>query len=451
MKAPAGIKPDRDIVVSHWLCAVEAMNGLRSGALRCRDLVASCLERIASRDRLVEAWATVPGEQSVLDLARIRDTEQTSGQLRGELHGLPIGVKDVIDTADMPTEYGSPIYRGHRPASDATCVARLRAAGAVVIGKTVTCEFANYPPSRTRNPHDPTRTPGGSSSGSAAAVADGHVAIALGTQTAGSVIRPAAFNGVIGFKPSYGAYDLGGVLPLAPSLDTLGVFARSIGDLSLIHAVLRDRSNRCNDAVLRSVPRIGVVRTPWWGRGETSMHTAFLGAVSRLQNAGADVIDIDLPDQFEQVLQAHEIIFSGEAFREFQKEIREHSDLLHPQMREKLLTPGSRIDDTELQRAKQLVAAWRSRLADLMAGLDVLLTPAAAGEAPSGLGMTGDPIFNRAWTALGVPCLCYPIGRGPHGMPLAVQVIGQFDRDDSLLAHAGWMAERSSSACMPPA
>lgn len=438
------------MLMSHWLSATAAMKGLRSGTLRCRDLVASCLERITSRDRLMEAWASVANEQAALDLACKRDAERIAGQLLGELHGLPIGIKDVIDTADMPTEYGSPIYRGHRPESDAACVALLRAAGAVIIGKTVTCEFANYPPSRTRNPHDRTRTPGGSSSGSAAAVADGHVAVALGTQTAGSVIRPAAFTGVIGFKPSYGAYDLAGVLPLAPSLDTLGVFARSMDDVGLIHAVLRERCNRVEVSALRSVPRIGVVRTPWWERGESTMQAAFLATVSTLQDAGADALDVDLPHQFEQVLRAHEIIFCGEAFREFQQEIREHSDLIHPQMREKLLIPGSRVGDTELQHAKQLVAAWRSHLADLMAEFDVLLTPAAAGEAPAGLGMTGDPIFNRAWTTLGVPCLCYPIGHGPHGMPLAIQVIGQFDGDDALLTHARWMAERSSSISLPP-
>lgn len=220
------------------LGARETLERLSSGGASCAQLITDCLARIVARDVGLEAWQALLPADAALALARDCDEALACGAHAGPLHGLAVGIKDVIDTADLPTEYGSPIYRGHRPERDARCVRLLREAGAIVIGKTVTCEFANYPPSRTRNPYDPSRTPGGSSSGSAAAVADGHVAVALGTQTAGSIIRPAAFNGVIGFKPSYSRYAREGVLPLAPSLDTLGFFVRRMEDLALVHSVL---------------------------------------------------------------------------------------------------------------------------------------------------------------------------------------------------------------------
>jgi Asp-tRNA(Asn)/Glu-tRNA(Gln) amidotransferase A subunit family amidase len=430
------------------LGARETLERLRSGGASCVQLITDCMARIAARDVGLEAWQALLPADAALALARERDEALACGADTGPLHGLAVGIKDVIDTADLPTEYGSPIYRGHRPPRDARCVRLLREAGAIVIGKTVTCEFANYPPSRTRNPYDPSRTPGGSSSGSAAAVADGHVAVALGTQTAGSIIRPAAFNGVIGFKPSYSRYAREGVLPLAPSLDTLGFFVRRMEDLALVHSVLRARPGRAAGARAAAPPMIGIARTPWSGKAEPAMQRALEETAATLRSAGAEVDEIELPAIFAEVVAAQELIFAGEAARGFERELREHGELIGVEMRERLLVPGAQVSDARLEDARQLLADARVQFALVMRGVDVLLTPAATGEAPR-RDSTGDPVFNRAWTALHAPCLCYPVGLGPHGLPLAVQVVGRLEEDEALLSHAAWMTAHSWRPAAP--
>jgi amidase len=421
------------------LGALETVERLRAGGASCAQLIAECRARIAARDAQLQAWEALLPAGAVLALACERDAALAAGAASGALHGLAVGIKDIIDTSDLPTEYGSPIYRGHRPRRDARCVTLLKEAGAIIVGKTVTCEFANYAPSRTRNPYDPGRTPGGSSSGSAAAVADGHVAVALGTQTAGSIIRPAAFNGVIGFKPSYSRYARDGVMPLAPSLDTLGFFVRRVEDLALVHSVLGTRPGTRSPVRGAAPPVIALARAPWSGRAEPAMQRALESTAARLRSAGAAVDELELPASFAAVVAAQETIFAGEAARGFERELREHGELIGAEMRERLLVPGAKVSDAQLEEARQLVASARTQLAHVVRGADVLLTPAAPGEAP-GRDSTGDPIFNRAWTALHVPCLCLPVGLGPHGLPLAVQVIGHLEEDEALLAHAAWIA-----------
>lgn len=430
------------------LGALETLERLRAGTRSCTQLIADCRARIAARDAALQAWEALLPAAAALSSARERDAALTAGGASGALHGLAVGIKDIIDTADLPTEYGSPIYRGHRPGRDARCVSLLKAAGAIVIGKTVTCEFANYPPSRTRNPYDPDRTPGGSSSGSAAAVADGHVAVALGTQTAGSIIRPAAFNGVIGFKPSYSRYARDGVLPLAPSLDTLGFFVRRMEDLALVDGVLSTRPAAAPAVRGAAAPVIALARAPWSERAEPAMQQALEDAAARLRAAGAEVAELELPASFAEVIVAQEVIFAGEAARGFARELREHGELIGAEMRERLLIPGAKVSDAQLEEARQSLAGARTQFSRVMRGVDVLLTPAAPGEAP-GRSSTGDPIFNRAWTALHVPCLCFPVGLGPHGLPLAVQVVGRLEEDEALLAHATWMAANALRAVVP--
>jgi Asp-tRNA(Asn)/Glu-tRNA(Gln) amidotransferase A subunit family amidase len=430
------------------LGALETLERLRGGRASCTQLVGASRARITARDAELRAWQALLPEAAALALARERDVTLATGAATGALHGLAVGVKDIIDTADLPTEYGSPIYRGHRPQRDARCVTLLKAAGAIVVGKTVTCEFANYPPSRTRNPYDPARTPGGSSSGSAAAVADGHVAVALGTQTAGSVIRPAAFNGVIGFKPSYSRYARDGVMPLAPSLDTLGFFVRRMEDVALIHSVLNARPGVAPAARPAAPPAVAIARAPWSASAEPAMQRALEHSAARLRSAGARVDELELPAIFSEVVAAQELIFAGEAARGFARELAEQGELIGVEMRERLLVPGAKVSDARLDEARQLLGSARTELARLMRGLDVLLTPAAPGEAP-GRESTGDPIFSRAWTALHVPCLAFPVGLGPHGLPLAVQVIGCLEQDEALIAHAGWMAAHASEHLVP--
>jgi Asp-tRNA(Asn)/Glu-tRNA(Gln) amidotransferase A subunit family amidase len=430
------------------LGALETLERLRAGSASCTQLIAECGARIAARDAQLQAWEALLPAGAALALARERDAALAAGAASGVLHGLAVGIKDIIDTSDLPTGYGSPIYRGHRPERDARCVTLLKEAGAIIVGKTVTCEFANYPPSRTRNPYDPNRTPGGSSSGSAAAVADGHVSVALGTQTAGSIIRPAAFNGVIGFKPSYSRYPRDGVMPLAPSLDTLGFFVRRVEDLALVHSVLNARAGVAPVVRRAAAPVIGIARTPWSSRAQPAMQQALADTVARLRSAGAAVDELELPAIFAEVIAAQEAIFAGEAARGFERELREHGQLIGAEMRERLLVPGAKVSDAQLEEARQLVGSARPQLARVMRGADVLLTPAAPGEAP-GRGSTGDPIFNRAWTALHVPCLCFPVGLGPHGLPLAVQVVGRLEEDEALLAHAAWIAAHASQGVVP--
>jgi amidase len=370
--------------------------------------------------------------EQVLAQARACDRSEP----RGPLHGVPFGVKDVIDTHDLPTGYGTPIHAGHRPRADAACVALLREAGAVLLGKTVTVELAGFHWSRTRNPHDLAHTPGGSSSGSGAAVADGMVPLALGTQTGGSTLRPAAFCGVVGCKPSFNLVNRAGMKPLAESQDTVGLFARSLADIGLLLNVLTGCPVPRLDA--GTAPRIAHVRMPVWPALEPSMEQALATACERLARAGAPVAELELPRPFVEAFRAQRVVNDYEAWRGLAHERIHHWDALSTSLRERL-THAARRSYEEYAGSKQTVARCRAALRELFGRYDVLLTPSAPGEAPRSRENTGDSGFHRIWTTLHVPALNLPVSRGLHGLPLGLQLVGAFRRDAELLAHAAWI------------
>ncbi len=410
---------------------------IASGALTSEELAAACLERIAAREKEVQAWAFLDPELA-LDQARARDRELEHTAPRSPLHGIPVGIKDVIDTADMPAQYGSPIYSGHQPRADAACVALLRQAGCVILGKTETTEFANNHPSRTRNPRNNAHTPGGSSSGSAAAVADGMVPLALGTQTGGSTIRPAAYCGAAGCKPSFGSINRAGLKFVAESLDTIGLFARSAQDLALALHVLTGRT--LPDFAPRRAPRIGMCRTPRWNEADGATHEIIERVAAAAATAGARVTEFELPAGSERLFDEHAIIMQFEAARALAWEYTHHRDQISRSLRPRL-EEGWRFTRAAYDATRELAWDCRDRLADAMREFDFLLTPSAPGEAPGTLDTTGSSLFNRVWTLLGVPCVTLPCGVGPAGLPLGVQLVGRHDADMALLAWAGW-AER---------
>lgn len=407
--------------------------------LRAIDVTEAFLDRIAAREPVIHAWAALDADQ-----ARRHARALDSGSIRGPLHGLPIGVKDIIDTTDLVTEYGSPIYRGHRPAADAACVALARAAGAVVLGKTVTTEFAAYSPAATVNPCDVSRTPGGSSSGSAAAVADRMVPLAFGTQTAGSIIRPASFCGIVGYKPSYGVVGRAGVKLVADSLDTVGAFARTVADAALLVGALSSRPDLVDLPRVDGRLRIGICRTHEWDRVLPETESAVETAERRLGAGGAQIAAVELPERFAALGEAHAVIAGYESARSLAYERSVHGEQLTPRLRAEL-DAGGRVTAASYDAARSLARACRAEFAGVAGGCDVLLTPSATGEAPAGLESTGNPVMNRMWTLLGVPCVNVPAARGPHGLPVGVQIIGRRDDDAHALSAAAWILERLRS------
>ena len=410
--------------------ATEAVRLLARREITAEALVAACLDRIASAEPEVQAWEWLEPERA---LAQARAADAAP---RPPLFGLPVGVKDIIDTADLPTACGSPVHRNRRPARDAACVAALRAAGAVILGKTVTTEFAVYTAGRTRNPRRLTHTPGGSSSGSAAAVAARMVPAALGTQTAGSVIRPASFCGVFGFKPSFGRLPMTGIHPLAPSLDTLGVFTRALGDLPLLLGAL---GLPVEDAPPGRPPRIGVWRTELWDQATPAAQRCVEDAARTLAGAGAVVQDVELGGGCAGLAEAQATVMGVEAASSLAEIRAAHGDALSARLRA-FLDAGAGTPPARYREARALAEAGRKRAAEVFTELDVLLTPSAPGEAPLGLGATGDPAFNRIPTLLGLPCLNLPGAVGPAGLPLGLQLVGPAAGDATLLGVAAWVA-----------
>ena len=406
--------------------------------VKAEAVVAACLERISARDGELKAWVHVAGD-AALAQARALDRQAP----RSPLHGMPVGIKDVFDTADMPTEYNSPIYAGHRPRADAAAVALLRRAGCVILGKTATAEFAFNNPPATTNPHNPAHTPGGSSSGSAAAVADRMVPLALGTQTGGSVIRPAAFCGVIGFKPTFGSINRTGVKPVSDSLDTVGLFSNTLEDTAkALHVLsglpLADLATRI------SAPRIGFARTSRWEKSDAASQAALESAAKKLAAAGAVVVDAPLPPAVEALFVEQGHIMKYEAARALAWEQDHCRELLSEGIRSRL-NDGWAISRERYDLAQKTAHAARRHFADQMRSFDLLLTLAAPGEAPKGLASTGDSIFNGLWTLLGVPCIALPGASGTLGLPLGVQLVGASGEDVALLARAQW-AERILAA-----
>jgi amidase len=406
------------------LSASEAAAMIRSGRLTSTALVEAYIDRIAARDDVVHAWVWFDPE-AALAQARAADASAATGAL----HGVPVGLKDVIDTADMPTEYGAEAFAGHRPDKDARSVELLRAAGAIIMGKLVTAEFATYQPGPTANPINPAHTPGGSSSGSAAAVADRQVPLSLGTQTAGSVIRPGSFCGIHGFKPTIGRYPTAGVLDTAHRLDTLGVFARFVDDLLLIDAVLAPQAPASDP--LPAKPRIGIYRSAVWDEASPAMQAALEQTARRLADLGHEVFDVPVIAPFDRIGDAQSLIHMHEAFLCMGHIRREHASKVSQKFKD-FIDDGERVSAADYAQACTVQDACKAAEGDLFAGADLLLSPGAPGIAPEGLDATGNPTFNRMSTALGVPCLGFPGGE-ERGLPLGLQLMGRTGTDRSLL------------------
>lgn len=400
---------------------------LQMGSTGAAMVLTACRSRIAEREPVVAAW-------EVVDVRAAMD----SAPVPGPLTGLPIGVKDIIDTVSFPTAYGSPIFAGHRPAQDAACVATLRKAGALVLGKTVTTEFASASPGKTHNPRNPAHTPGGSSSGSAAAVADGMVPVALGTQTAGSVIRPAAYCGVVGYKGSYGWTDLTGVRPLAPSLDTLGLFTRRVADIAPVRSVLAATARAT--ITPRMPPRIRLFRTPLWDQASPEGRRAVERALRMVGDAGTATDEAAVPASWADIIATQTTIMFADMGREFAGILKANGDQLSASIRGQI-EQGQKIAPAEEQAARDKADALRGEIAGLLPPGEVWITLAAPGEAPEGLAATGDPMFNRPWTLLGLPCVALPYRQGPKELPLSVQLVAARDTDDDLLDAAAWVED----------
>jgi len=413
------------------LGAAQAVARLHRGEVSSAALVEACLARIAAEDERLGAFEHLDPDAALATARRIDALAE-----KPPLAGLPVGVKDVYDTFDLPTERGSEAFRGRRPDRDAAAVARLRAAGAVVLGKTVTAELAFYRPGKTRNPHDPARTPGGSSSGSAVAVAARLVPAAIGTQTAGSIIRPASFCGVVGWKPSFGAVSLEGVSPFAPSLDTFGLFVR---DVEAVPLLLAAAGASIPPAPLRGPPRLALCRTEQWPLAEPSTRAIVEEVARRLGGAGARVEELDLGPGFAGLADAQRTIMAAEAARTLREIREEHQARLSPVLLE-FLAEGGRISPEREAAARAQADRCRAALPAHFDRFDALLTPGALGEAPLGLESTGDPAFDRIWTLLGTPCASLPVAHGPAGLPVGVQVVGPPGRDGALAATCGWIA-----------
>jgi len=404
--------------------------------MNTEGVVQSLLKRVDACESSVGAWAWLDR-----DLALQRARELDANPMQGVLHGLPIGIKDVIDTVDMPTEYNSPIYAGHRPTQDAEVVRRLRAAGAIVLGKTVTTEFAFMAPGRTRNPHDLACTPGGSSSGSAAAVAAGMVPVALTTQTGGSTIRPAAFCGVIGYKPAFDRYPTAGLKYLAPSLDTIGLHSQNLDDLARVSAVLAGDEHTAGPSTPIMAPRLALVRTHHDHLAEPQAMHRLERVAQVLADAGATVRELKLPALFAEIDPLHRVIMSAEVAQSFNSEWLEARDRLSVELLQ-FIEQGRRHSASVVADARIRVQSGKDLYQAMLHEHELLLTLPAPGEAPVGLVSTGNASFNRLWTLLGLACITLPVGRGRRGLPLGVQLVGGSRSDarseQRFIANARW-------------
>jgi Asp-tRNA(Asn)/Glu-tRNA(Gln) amidotransferase A subunit family amidase len=418
------------------LSATAAARKLAAREITAEALLVDCLERIAERESQVHAW-TFLDTDAALRRARALDAQGGTGLL----HGLPIAVKDLFDTFDMPTSYGSPIYAKHRPAWDAACVALARAAGAIVVGKTVTTEFATFHPGPTCNPRNLEHTPGGSSSGSAAAVADWMVPLAFGTQTAGSIVRPAAYCGVVGYKPTYGMVTRVGVKMISDMLDTVGALARSVPDAALFVAALAKRHELVIDQTTPDVPRIGLCRTFEWNRAQPETVAVLEDAAKRLRATGASVRDAALPPPFAGLVEAQTTIMVSEVAKSLAYENLAHREQLSADMT-RMIDAGLAVSPQQYDAARSLTRMCRAMLPRIFTEFDVLLAPSTAGEAPVGVAATGDPLFNRIWTLLHVPVVHLPVGSGPRGLPVGVTIAGAVGADRAMLRAADWIHTR---------
>jgi Asp-tRNA(Asn)/Glu-tRNA(Gln) amidotransferase A subunit family amidase len=431
------------------LTATDAAAMLAAGTLTSEALVSACLARIRQRNADVEAFAHFD-EARVLASARTSDASRKRGGALGPLAGIPVAIKDIIDTADYPTEHGTPVFAGRRPDKDASVVTQLKAAGAVIFGKTVTTELAFFGPGKTKNPRDPGRTPGGSSSGSAAAVADGQVPLALGTQTAGSLIRPASYCGVIGFKPTFGAVSRTGVLPQSAPLDTIGGYARSVDDIALMMDAISGHDpadadmrpgNISNLKAAISVPfnralRFAFIKSPAWPNAGVDAQGAFESFAARL-GARAEVVELPLPAAFDGSLRLQQIVQFSDIARNYGPIADANPERVSAKLKE-IITEGRSFSAADYAAARAERDPLYDALQPMLDAYHAILTPAAPGVALPGLSATGSPMFNALWTYLGMPCISLPLIE-LDSLPLGVQLVGERRRDGDLLRAAKWM------------
>jgi Asp-tRNA(Asn)/Glu-tRNA(Gln) amidotransferase A subunit family amidase len=433
------------------MSAVQAAAAIRAGECTSEELVQACLDRIDSLEDRLGAWAHLDPEHA-LQQARDADLYRRSGASLGPLHGVPIGVKDIFDTKDMPTEDGTVLHAGRTPAFDATAVAFLREAGAIIMGKTVTTELAVYAPGKTTNPHDASRTPGGSSSGSAAAVAANMVPLSIGTQTNGSVIRPASYCGVYGFKPSHGLISRYRVLQQSRVLDQVGVFGRSVGDVALIAEQMMGYDERDPDMRARARPDlVGIaaqepptrphfafVKTPAWDQADKDVQDGF-GEL--LEFLGDQVEELDLAELLEDAIEWHRTIMEADLAKSFRREYERARDRLSPTLCE-MIERGRRCLAVDYNLAVEQIPLLNEALDEILLEHDAILTPATTGEAPIGLESTGSPVFCTPWSLCGVPSISLPILQGSNGMPVGVQLAAARGDDARLLRTAAWLVQR---------
>jgi Asp-tRNA(Asn)/Glu-tRNA(Gln) amidotransferase A subunit family amidase len=436
----------------HLLSATEAVRLIREGALSAEELVQAYLARIREVEAQVQAWAFLDPDYALAQ-ARAADQSRLSGQITGPLHGVPVGIKDIFDTADMPTENGSAIHAGRAPSRDATAVSRLRAAGAVIMGKTVTTEFAYFSPGKTRNPHNAEHTPGGSSSGSAAAVASGMVPLALGSQTNGSTIRPAAYCGIIGFKPTHGLISRHRITALSGALDHVGLFARSVEDVALLveqlagydeaDADTRPRAKIPFVSIAREepplAPMFALIKTPMWERADDDTKEGF---AELAEDLGEQVEEVELFPSAVDAWELHQTIMSAEMALNLEREYNNARDRLSERLR-KQIEQGRKVTAFDYQQALARITPIHDSLVELFEQrYDAILTPAAPGPAPKGLDATGDPSFCTLWTLCGMPAISLPLMQAKNGLPMGAQLVGPRGADARLLRTARWLMEK---------
>ena len=432
------------------LSATEAIQKIRDGEISSEELVQACIDRIDQVDGEIEAWAHLEPENA-LDQARMLDAQRAEGGPVGPLHGIPVGVKDIFDTELLPTENGTVLDSGRQPIEDCRVVSLLQEAGAVIMGKTVTTELAVLGPGKTKNPHNPAHTPGGSSSGSAAAVAAHMVPLAIGTQTNGSVIRPASYCGVVGFKPSHGLIPRTGVLALSAPLDTVGTFARSLADVALLTEALiaydpsdKDTRARARPPLSRTVaeeppmtPMIAFAKTAVWDQADRETQDAFTELAELL---GDDCRDLPLSEPFDHAVKMHRTIMNADLAKNFAGYYGRGKDKLTDTLCG-MIEFGQKVSAVDYNKALEYRELLNSGLNSVFDDYDIILTPATTGEAPAGLDATGNPVFNTLWTLCGTPSIALPLMEGPSGLPLGVQVVGPRGDDARLLRNANWLMQ----------
>jgi len=421
------------------MSASEAGAAIQAGRLTSEALVGACLERIAQRETDVRAWAWIDPEQA---LAQARACDRVPP--RSRLHGIPVGIKDVIDTFDMPTAYGSPIYEGHRPAADAACVSQIRELGGVILGKTVSTEFATRHPNKTRNPHRLSQTPGGSSSGSAAAVADFMVPLALGTQTSSSVIRPAAYCGVCGYKPTFGLINRAGLKFLSESLDTIGILSRTVEDAAMLASELSGIAVSTPVDTMQKPLRIGLCRTPFWSHADAAVQGSLLHVAGLLEKAGALISELDLPSEFSRMNEVQITLSAYEFHRALSHERTHHAGRISASLTGRIAA-GGKVTRAEYEAAQVAARDGQHWIARAFERFDLVITPSAPSEAPA-MSSTGEPTFGLMWTLLQLPCMTLPCGVGATGLPLGVQLVAAHGADTALFDRAAWVERVLSAA-----